>query len=86
MMWSYGNGWGGGIVMVLGMVLLLGILWFALSSIFRWGAPQDSHLVVMPPTALEILRQRYAHGEIDEATFERMRQNLTTPDASVPPR
>jgi hypothetical protein len=28
------------------------------------------------PSAMEILRQRYARGEIDAATFENMRERL----------
>jgi uncharacterized membrane protein len=30
------------------------------------------------PSATEILRQRYARGEIDSDTFERMRRELET--------
>jgi uncharacterized membrane protein len=38
-----------------------------------------------PPTptntsAIELLRQRYVRGEIDEPTFLRMQSRLTTPD------
>jgi len=35
----------------------------------------------MPFSALEILRQRYARGEIDDATFQHMRERLETPVA-----
>ncbi len=35
------------------------------------------------PPATEILRQRYARGEIDDATFQQMRERL---EASVPPQ
>lgn len=37
--------------------------------------PPPSHL-----SAMEILRQRYARGEIDEATFDRMRERLGGPE------
>jgi hypothetical protein len=33
------------------------------------------------PSAIEILRQRYARGEIDTATFEQMRERLAASGA-----
>lgn len=37
------------------------------------------------PSALEILKQRYARGEIDAATFEDMRARLLASAPSAPP-
>jgi putative membrane protein len=34
------------------------------------------------PSAMEILRQRYARGEIDAATFDQMRERLETSSRS----
>ena len=31
------------------------------------------------PSALEILQQRYARGEIDDVTFQQMRERLEVP-------
>jgi uncharacterized membrane protein len=44
---------------------------------YRYGMPTTQ------PTALDILHQRYARGEIDAVTFEQMRERL---EASSGPR
>ncbi len=86
MMWGYDFGWGG--------MFLIGILWIALLVVLVWAiirwisgrtTPSVPPYTGVPPTgpsALEILRQRYARGEIDTATFEQMRERL---EASSPP-
>jgi putative membrane protein len=51
--------------------------WFVGSFFRGWRRPFYSHY--MPhfmPDALEILRQRYASGEIDGTTFDQMRERL----------
>jgi putative membrane protein len=79
MMWGYGTtyGWGGMFLMLLSM-----LFWFALLGALIWGlvhwVTRTGATSATPgsPSALEILRQRYARGEIDDATFERMQRQL----------
>ncbi len=83
MMWGYDFGWGG--------MLLIAILWIALLVVLVWAlirwisgrttTPVPPYTSAPPtgPSALEILRQRYARGEIDTATFEQMREQLEAP-------
>lgn len=83
MMWYYGPGWGGMLGMGLSMLfwtLLLGLLIWLL---VRWITRQNTIASFQspgtppnPPSALEILRQRYARGEIDTETFKAMRAHL----------
>lgn len=88
MMWGYGFGWGWF------MMMFGGVLWIALLVVLAWAlirwlerkAPGSGPSTPTSPSALEILRQRYARGEIDTATFEQMRERLQVtehaPDAS----
>jgi putative membrane protein len=92
-MWGYpaGYGWAGFIWMILGAIFWLGLLGLLVWLLVRWlgrGTGYDYRATPPPPqaaapSALEILRQRYARGEIDEATYLRMREQLETP--SPPP-
>lgn len=79
-------GWGGGWGMSWIGMILMAAFWIAvivgIVFLIRWlilstrqggdggGRPQAGD------TALEILRQRYARGEIDRETFEKMRKDL----------
>lgn len=80
------GGMGGGMMWfgaVLGLaVTLLLLAALALAVVWLWRRVRDSR----PPatrqstpdgaTALEILERRYAHGELSEEEFERMREKL----------
>jgi putative membrane protein len=69
MMWS----------MVLWIPLLIVLVWAAINWLGRrTNVPRfpGADLPENPPSALEILRQRYARGEIDTATFEQQREEL----------
>jgi len=74
MMWGYSYG-----LPMLWMVFW-NIIWLALFGLLIWAIVR---LLVRPhrpteqgPSALEILRQHYARGDIDTATFEQMHQRL----------
>jgi putative membrane protein len=87
MMWGYGYGfdWLSMILMSLGMVLWIALLVVLVWAVIRWlerrTSTTASPVSSTPPsgsTALEILQQRYARGEIDTVTFEQMQERLTT--------
>ncbi len=73
--WGFGPGlWG-----VLGGLLIWGLIrWFASGN--RWRHSYHPNQPPGAPSALEILRQRYARGDIDAATFEQMRERLEHTD------
>jgi putative membrane protein len=63
---------------------LIPLFWLAIIAALCWAAsrcfgPRGRHehfAAHYGPNALEILRQRYARGEIDGDTFEQMRERL----------
>jgi putative membrane protein len=92
MMWGYYGGYSWPMILWMGFwnLLWLVLLGLAVWALVRWLLSSTSHLAhprpsSNEPTAIEILRQRYARGEIDTATFEQMREHLaaTKQDQSV---
>jgi putative membrane protein len=82
MMWGYGFGWSW-LLMSLGMVLWIALLVVLVWAVIRWldrrtapAAPLYTSASPGGPSALEILNQRYARGEVDTATYEQMRERL----------
>jgi putative membrane protein len=74
-----GFGWtmmfGAWLGITLWILLLAGLIW----GLIRWLGGRSAHPATTEPrgpSALEILQQRYARGEIDHATFEQMRERL----------
>lgn len=63
---------------------LFPLLWIGMIVFFCWGAGRwfgwrDRHgpfYAPFEPDALEVLRRRYARGEIDATTFDQMRERL----------
>jgi putative membrane protein len=69
MMWGGGHGWWGGFGMLLFWGLIIAVAVFAVRALTdkRQGDMRDP---------IEILRERYARGEIDEDEFRRRKQEL----------
>lgn len=83
MMWGYDVGWGGWLMMSFGMVLWIALLVVLVWAVIRWlerrtttPIPPSTGTPLAGPSALEILQQRYARGEIDTVTYEQMREHL----------
>lgn len=76
MMGSWGMGWFGGIFMVVFWILILlgfvlGIKWLLQVT----GKKEDSGQ--HGSRAIDILKERYARGEIDKAQFDSMKRDLS---------
>jgi putative membrane protein len=81
MMWSWGWGWYGMIFGPLFMILWLAVVIAVAVLLVRWlGGPWQT---TAPPQApaprapLDILKERYARGEIDKEEFEERRRVLS---------
>ena len=88
MMYGYSWSWGGMLLMMLSWLFWFGLLGLLLWALVRWignRAPnQGASSASSGQNATEILRQRYARGEIDDATFARMRAQLEASGARDP--
>lgn len=80
-MMDWGGGWYGMIFGPLFMILVLGLVIAVAVFLVRWLAG-PLHSIQMPHhtpagrTPLDILKERYAHGEIDKEEFEERRRVL----------
>ncbi|HLZ58119.1 MAG TPA: SHOCT domain-containing protein [Ktedonosporobacter sp.] len=88
MFWGFGHG----LWLLLPLLLLGKFFWFVILALligglirrfaFRGRSMPFYHgyyyrgMPSAQPTALDILRQRYARGEIDAVTFDQMRERL----------
>lgn len=67
---GWGGGWFMGLFAVAVLALLVALVWTMTRNTPPPGGPRESL------SAEEILRQRYARGEIDEEEYERKLQDL----------
>jgi putative membrane protein len=87
MMWGGGNGWngGGGAVMMLIMLVVLALIVVGIVLLVRafsghqhggQGWTQASPAGPPAKSALQVLEERYARGEIDREEFLQRKQDL----------
>ncbi len=72
MMQGFEHGGGMGFGWIIGIIILLIILWLAFKT-FRNNPENPS---TGNKTPLEILKERYAKGEIDKEEFEQLKKDL----------
>lgn len=75
MMDSWGMGWFGGIFMILFWILILVGLVFVIRWLVQATGKKEEH-GRQGSRAMEILKERYARGEIDRSQFEAMKRDL----------
>ena len=77
MMTGFGIGLGGGLVMVLfWAVLIVGAVWLAW-GLFPNGQQPLASATRPEASADDILKQRYARGEISKEQYDQMRRDLS---------
>lgn len=74
---GFGMGLGGGVVMVLfWVVVIVGAVWLA-RGVFSGGQQPPVSSARTDASADEILKQRYARGEITKEQYEQMHRDLS---------
>ena len=67
-----GHGWGMGWWWIIGLIIVAAVVWMVVKSMntnSRGNLPSGK-------SALDILKERYARGEIDKEEFEKRRKEL----------
>lgn len=66
-------GWGGGLMMILWIILLGALIYWIIRAAQRGGGGNQ---LTQPESAIDILKKRYARGEISKEEFEDRKKDL----------
>ncbi len=82
MMWGYGFHWGwmvfGGLMMILFWGGLIGLALVIARAVARPGSQTSGGGAQPAATPLEVLKGRYASGEISKEQFDKIRRDLAS--------
>lgn len=67
-----GHGWGMGWAWILGLVILVVIIWLVVKAVNQGSSASQSK----NRSALDILKERYARGEINKEEYEEKRNDI----------
>ena len=70
------GGFGGGWLMAVGMVVFWGLVIWGIVALVRGASTSGPGSSAPPDSALEILRKRYARGEINKQEYEEKKKDL----------
>lgn len=69
---GHGHGWGMGWGWLLGLIILILLIWLVMRVVGPGRRPADSG----ERSAIDILKERYASGEIDKKEYEDKKRDL----------
>jgi putative membrane protein len=78
-MWGHGGGWGWMIFGPLMMIVVIAVIVALVVLLVRWlgGGARPTDLAPPGKAPLDILKARFAHGEIDKEEYEERRRLLS---------
>lgn len=76
MMYGWDNGAGYGIWGFLSMLFTLGLVVIGVILVIRLASRGGTSIMASHDNALDILKRRYANGEIDKKEFDEKRKDL----------
>ncbi len=68
-----GHGWGMGWWWIIGLIIVIAVVWTVVKGM---NQNNQSANQITGKTALDILKERYASGEIDKEEFEERKKDL----------